>query len=103
MKARSAFEKLITRFPNSKFSFLAEKKLRECKERQAEHEFYVGEFYYRTKRYPSDLERFQTIASEYPEFKPGEVKGYVAKCQNKIANPTKKSGNFITNLFDARW
>jgi outer membrane protein assembly factor BamD len=66
VKARSAFEKLITRFPNSKFSFLAEKKLRECKERQAEHEFYVGYFYFKTKKYYAAMKRFEGITKNYP-------------------------------------
>ncbi len=66
VKARAAFERLITRFPNSKFSFLAEKKLRECKERLAEHEFYVGHFYFKTKKYYAAMRRFEGIAKNYP-------------------------------------
>ncbi len=65
-KARAAFERLITRFPNSKFSFLAEKRLRECKEMQAEHEFYVGHFYFKTKKYYAAMKRFEGIARNYP-------------------------------------
>lgn len=65
-KARAAFERLITRFPNSKFSFLAEKRLRECKEMQAEHEFYVGHFYFRTKKYYAAMKRFEGITKNYP-------------------------------------
>jgi outer membrane protein assembly factor BamD len=66
VKARTAFEKLITRFPNSKFSFLAEKKLMECKERLAEHEFYVGYFYFKSKKYYAAMRRFEGVAKNYP-------------------------------------
>lgn len=102
-KAMAEFQRLKQKYPDSEYAGKADKYLTRCRKDLAEHEFYVGEFYYRTKRYSSALERFQIIASEYPEFKPGEVKGYIAKCQAKVANPDKKSGNFITNLFDADW
>jgi len=102
-KALGEFQRLKQKFPESEYVGKADKYMARCRRDLAEHEFYVGTYYYRTKHYPSALERFQTIAAEYPEFKPGEVKGYIAKCQTKIANPEKKSGNFITNLFDAKW
>ncbi len=102
-KAMGEFLRLKQKFPQSEYASKADKYLARCRKDLANHEFYIGEFYYRTKRYPSALERFQIIAAEYPEFKPGEVKGYIAKCQTKIDNPGKKSGNFITNLFDAQW
>ena len=64
-KARKEFERLIARFPQSKFAIVAEKNLREVKQRLAEHEFYVGEFYYRTKKYEAALKRFELIQREY--------------------------------------
>lgn len=65
LRARKDFERLITRFPNSKFSFLAEKRLRESRQHLAEHEFYIGEFYFRTKKYKAALKRFEGIAKDY--------------------------------------
>ena len=64
-KAAKEFEKLLARFPNSKFTLMAEKKLRECRGRIAEHEFYVGEFYFKQKKYQAALNRFETIDREY--------------------------------------
>jgi len=66
LKARKEFEKLISRFPSSKFSFMAEKKLRDSRKRLGEHEFYVGNFYFKTKKYRAALKRFETVAREYP-------------------------------------
>ena len=65
VKARKEFERLMARFPQSKFAIMAEKNLREVKQRQAEHEFYVGEFYYRTKKYEAALKRFEGIQRDY--------------------------------------
>ncbi len=65
-KAKKEFERLIARFPNSKFSLMAEKMLRECKKNLAENEFYVGQFYFKKKQYKSALKRFEVIAKDYP-------------------------------------
>ncbi len=65
VKARKEFERLMARFPQSKFAIMAEKNLREVKQRQAEHEFYIGEFYYRTKKYEAALKRFEGIQRDY--------------------------------------
>jgi outer membrane protein assembly factor BamD len=65
VKARREFEKLIARYPNSKFSTMAEKSLRECKQKLAEQEFYVGQFYFKQKKYQAALARFEAIARNY--------------------------------------
>jgi outer membrane protein assembly factor BamD len=65
VKARREFEKLIARYPNSKFSTMAEKLLRECKQKLAEQEFYVGQFYFKQKKYQAALARFEAIARNY--------------------------------------
>jgi outer membrane protein assembly factor BamD len=65
IKARKEFERLIARFPDSKFSIAAGKLLYECKQELAEQEFYVGQFYFRQKKYPAALKRFEGIARNY--------------------------------------
>ncbi|MBN2568285.1 MAG: outer membrane protein assembly factor BamD [Deltaproteobacteria bacterium] len=64
-KARDAFERLITRFPSTKFAFIAEQRLRDCQKRLAEHEFYVGKFYFDQGEYQAALRRFQLLESDY--------------------------------------
>ena len=63
--ALKEFEKLVTRFPASKFSLLAEKKIKECKNMLAEHEFYVGELYFKMEQYKAAMRRFENIAKNY--------------------------------------
>lgn len=65
-KALREFERLTARFPNSKFAFMAEKMIRECKKVLGEQEFYVGEFYFNSKNYRAALKRFERIARDYP-------------------------------------
>jgi outer membrane protein assembly factor BamD len=64
-KALKEFERLTARFPSSKFSFLGEKMIRECKRILGEKEFYVGEFYFNLKQYRAALRRFEKIARDY--------------------------------------
>jgi outer membrane protein assembly factor BamD len=64
-KAKESFERLIARFPSSKFAFIAEEKLKECRKKLGEHEFYVGKFYFDRDEYYAALRRFQVVESEY--------------------------------------
>ena len=63
--AEQAFQKLIARFPSSKFSFLAEEKLAACRKKLGEHEFYVGRFYFTRGEYRAALARFRVIEEKY--------------------------------------
>jgi len=65
IEARKEWEKLISRYPESKFSIMAEKMLKDVKRRLAEREFYVGSFYFTQGKYKAALARFEKIASEY--------------------------------------
>lgn len=67
LKAKKEFERLISRFPSSKFAFMSERKLRDCRKRLGEHEFYVGHFYFKIKKHKAALKRFETVAREYPD------------------------------------
>ena len=66
MKARKEFEKLLSLYPDSQYTFTAGSLLKDCKRRLAEHEFYVGRFYYKSQKYKAALKRFETVIREYP-------------------------------------
>jgi outer membrane protein assembly factor BamD len=65
IKAKKELEKLVSRYPDSKFATMAEKLIRECKQKLAEQEFYVGQFYFKQKKYQAALARFETVARDY--------------------------------------
>jgi outer membrane protein assembly factor BamD len=64
-KALKAFERLSARFPDSRFAIQSDKMIRDCKKILGEKEFYVGEFYFNTKKYQAALRRFEKITREY--------------------------------------
>jgi len=85
VKAVREFERLMARYPSSKFAFMAEQKLRECKQKLAEQEFYIGEFYFKQGKYAAALKRFQTVAKNYPNLGLDyKVKTYLAETQKRI-------------------
>jgi len=90
-KALKEFERLIARFPGSKFSFMAEKMVRECKKTLGEQEFYVGEFYFNIKEYRAALRRFEKIARDYAnvglDYK---VNTFIAETKRRIAEADAK-------------
>jgi outer membrane protein assembly factor BamD len=44
---------------------MAGKLIRECKQKMAEQEFYVGQFYLRQNKYQAALARFEKVARDY--------------------------------------
>jgi outer membrane protein assembly factor BamD len=101
-KAVAEFRRLQKKFPKSKYAIKAERYKLKALEDLAGHEFYVGRFYFRTKRYASALDRFQALSQEHPTFRPGEVKEFIRKSEVLLANPNKNQG-FFARLFDAQW
>jgi outer membrane protein assembly factor BamD len=91
-EAIQAFERLIRIYPNSPFATKAEKHIRVCNQNLAEHEFYVGMFYYKTKHYKAALERFKTVLTSYPDLGIHyKAIQYIALCHTRIQNAATDS------------
>jgi outer membrane protein assembly factor BamD len=107
-KALAEFKRLKQKFPQCEYMPRAEKYMAHCRRDLGEHEFYIAEFYYRTKRYPAALERYQTVVQEYPDFpKKSVAQERIEECQKILATADKKPPKHfydpLTNLFDAQW
>jgi outer membrane protein assembly factor BamD len=90
VKARRAFEKLVTQYPQSKFSMLAEKLIRDCKLKLAEHEFYVGNFYFKQKKYMAALRRFEGIRRDYAGVGLDlKVEAYITETKTRLVEEEK--------------
>jgi outer membrane protein assembly factor BamD len=91
MKAIKEFEKLIARFPASKFSLMAEKLVRECKQALGEQEFYVGQFYFKRKHYNAALKRFETVMRNYANLGLDyKVNYFISETKKRIAEEEAK-------------
>ncbi len=66
-KALSSFEYLIANYPPGLFTEKAKEKIGACKKRLADHEFYVGNFYYKNGRFQAAASRFEELLQKFPK------------------------------------
>jgi len=65
-KALSSFEYLVANYPPSLFTEKAKGKIEACRKKLAEHEFYIGNFYYGRGDYLAAARRFGGLLEQYP-------------------------------------
>jgi len=66
-KALSSFEYLIANYPPSLFTEKAKEKIGACKKRLADHEFYIGNYYYKRGKFEAASVRFQGLIEKFPK------------------------------------
>ena len=66
-KALSNFEYLIANYPPSLFTEKAKEKIGSCKKRLADHEFYIGNFYFKQGRFQAAASRFEGLLEKFPK------------------------------------
>jgi outer membrane protein assembly factor BamD len=64
-EAARYFEYLIEHYPTSPFTGKAMGKLTICRQKIFEHDFYIGHFYYKTKKYMASKKRFLKILTHH--------------------------------------
>lgn len=66
--AMQYFNRVRETWPETEYAAESEKLLTQCRRKLAEHELWVGDFYFRQKRYQSAYVRYQHVAEAYGEF-----------------------------------
>jgi len=104
-KAREEFERLIQRYPKSSFAERARRKVRECYIRLAEHEVYVGNFYFKMEKYQPAMHRYIYLIEHYPDV--GQYYEALEKikiCKEKLAEQKEDEttwwGRLTSSVFD---
>ncbi len=91
------FQSLVRNFPGSNKIQAANKKINVLRADLAKHEFYVGRFYYRTKKYESAISRFDHLLKNYPDYsKKEEAYYYLGRAFFKTDNTKKGVEAFNT-------
>jgi len=84
-QAKAEFERLIRRFPRKDYANMARKNLRRCFIFLAEHELYIGHFYFKKGKYQAALDRYSYIIENYPDLgQYHEALEYISKCKDKL-------------------
>lgn len=74
LRAEDECRQLLVQYPNSKFAPQTAQLLRNIQESLAEHEFVVGNFYWRREMNPAAANRLQALVDQYPLYsKAGEA------------------------------
>ena len=66
-KALSAFEILVKVYPGSEYVNDSKEKIKICRGKLAEREFYIGNFYLRKEDYQAAIVRFNNILTDYKD------------------------------------
>lgn len=86
LQAREEFDRVIKRYKNSPYANMARRKLRESLVNMAEHELYVGNFYFRGEKYQAAMDRYLYIIDHFPDLgQYYEAIENIKKCKDNIA------------------
>jgi outer membrane protein assembly factor BamD len=67
-KALASFEYLVANYPPSLFTEKGKDKIGICKRQLAEHEYFIGDFYYRQEKYQAAASRFEWLLEKFPKW-----------------------------------
>ncbi len=85
-KALDTFRQLQKQHPGSIYAERSVDHIHKCLKNLAGNEFYIGLFYYKSKRYAAALHRFQAVVSRYPDVGiHRQAMQYIAKCESHLA------------------
>lgn len=65
-KALAEFEKLQQKYPRNPYMAVTESRIQSCERVLAEHEFYVGEFYFNKGSFEAAIGRLEALIDSYP-------------------------------------
>jgi len=95
-KALSSFEYLIATYPSSLFTEKAREKVGVCKKRLADHELYIGNFYYKHGRYEAAVSRLEGLLEKFPKGPEEDETLYLlAKCYIELGRWEKAEVTFM--------
>lgn len=97
-KALKVFRRLIHQYPGDPYALRAQTHITKCLQSITGHEFYVGQFYFKSKHYKAALSRFMTVVTQYPDVGvQHQALVYIAQCEAIIAQQNKGKGTESIN------
>lgn len=66
-KALETYRRLIQQYPGDAYAGMARSDMVACYQSLSGHEFYVGQFYYKSKKYKAAKVRFTNVVEKYPD------------------------------------
>ncbi|MFH0812063.1 MAG: outer membrane protein assembly factor BamD [Pseudomonadota bacterium] len=96
------FERLLSLFPSSPYAPSAREKIKECKQKLAEHTMYIGNFYYRTGAYEAALTRYEEALNNYYDAlsSPELLMFHMGRLYLRLDKPEEAREQFIALIRD---
>ena len=92
-----AFQVLLTNFPKSRYESEAHEKITSCQEYLAQHDLFVGQFYYKRQSYLAAAHRFKNIIDQFPHLEAsGEAMYHLAETYEKLGDEQWASDWLVT-------
>jgi outer membrane protein assembly factor BamD len=79
-KALETYQRLVRQHPGDAYAGMARSDMVACYQNLSGHEYYVGQFYYKNKRYRAAKVRFTAVVEKYPDV------GYLYQALAYLAN-----------------
>jgi len=98
-KSREDFERLIKRYRGSAYAERARRKVRECYIKLAQHEVYVGDFYFKMGKYGPAMNRYLYLIEHYPDV--GQYYSALEKikvCKDRLAEQKEEEKSWWGRL-----
>ena len=90
-KAYDAYRRLVDQYPTDPYSRTALSQMTLCQQSLVGHDFYVANFYMKSKKYDAALHRFMAIVEKYPDIGLHyEALLSAAKCRAYLSEPSVK-------------
>lgn len=85
-RSAQEFERMIKTFPQSEYVSQAQANLITAMKNLVSHEFHIGEFYFKGKKYEAALGRFESILRQFPDTPhPPKINDYIQICKERLA------------------
>jgi outer membrane protein assembly factor BamD len=89
--ANTEFKRLVERFPKTVYADKARGKIRECYIALADHELYVGRYYYKQGKYRAAMGRYRYLLDNYPDLgQYHEALEFLSRCKARLADKKGK-------------
>lgn len=95
--AISYFEEFLRKFPKSEYVQDATDKLELARQKQVQHEIYVGVFYYRSEKYPAAIKRLSEALQRFPNALHDETLYYLGAAYLRNGD-REKAREFLNRL-----
>lgn len=99
-KALISFETVLKDYPGNEYADDSAAKIKICRQKLAEREFYIGNFYLKKGEYPAAIERFKNILTEYADTEIVQKAIYHLGIAYNSSGESDKAVEALQNLID---